>query len=170
MYRHNQNLFDNLSCPASLDRTLLIDRILLRSADYEPVYPDLTFFRLFVKSWSAGRLRAWERLAYMYTCEYNPLENYDMKEKWFDDSNSHNKSENEGKVSGYNTHDYHPSRLNLGESKSTARNDHEGRRHGNLGTMTTQTMIEQEVNLWKEYDVYDVIANEFVNTFCVQIY
>lgn len=43
------------------------------------------------------------------------------------------------------------------------------RAYGNIGTMTTQQMIEQERQI-DIFDVYAIIVNDFIDTFCVQVY
>ena len=194
MYSKNEHLFDTLACPRNLDKTLLIFRILLRGADFEPAYPDVDFLTIAIKGWSESRLRSWERLATMHVAQYNPLENYDMRDQYTDTNNgkttgtttanvaTSESNTDEEKVSAYNANDYQPSRQNLGNnsgnsnttsnSSGTSNNtlQHEQYRHGNIGVMSTQDLITQEAKLWTEYDVYDVIASEFVDTFCVQIY
>ena len=43
------------------------------------------------------------------------------------------------------------------------------RAYGNIGVTTTQQMIEQERQI-DIFDVYAIIVNDFIDTFCVQIY
>lgn len=48
--------------------------------------------------------------------------------------------------------------------------DHEGRVHGNIGVTTTQAMIEQEISLRKNYNIYNLISDSFCDEFLIQVY
>ena len=46
---------------------------------------------------------------------------------------------------------------------------HEGRVHGNIGVMTTQAMIKEEIEL-RKFDIYETIANMFEEEFLIRRY
>lgn len=48
--------------------------------------------------------------------------------------------------------------------------EHEGRVHGNIGVTTTQQMIEQELSLRKNYNIYNMISDSFCDEFLIQVY
>lgn len=41
--------------------------------------------------------------------------------------------------------------------------------HGNIGVTTNQQMVEAELKL-RQYDIYKLITNEFIDTFCIGVY
>ena len=41
--------------------------------------------------------------------------------------------------------------------------------HGNIGVTTNQKMVEAELKL-RQYDIYKLITNEFIDTFCIGVY
>lgn len=41
--------------------------------------------------------------------------------------------------------------------------------HGNIGVTTNQGMVEAELKL-RQYDIYKLITNEFIDTFCIGVY
>ena len=41
--------------------------------------------------------------------------------------------------------------------------------HGNVGVTTNQNMVEAELKL-RQYDIYKLITNEFIDTFCIGVY
>lgn len=56
------------------------------------------------------------------------------------------------------------------DNRDTKRDSkHSGRVHGNIGTMTTQSMIEQERAV-AEFNIYDRICNDFIEEFCLLNY
>lgn len=41
--------------------------------------------------------------------------------------------------------------------------------HGNIGVTTNQQMVDAELKL-RQYDIYKLITNEFIDTFCIGVY
>ena len=41
--------------------------------------------------------------------------------------------------------------------------------HGNIGVTTNQHMVKEELKL-RQYDIYKLITNEFIDTFCIGVY
>lgn len=87
MHLNNDDLFANLSLPEGIDRSTLIDNILLRGGEFEVVYSDPNFMQYAIGSWSRKWFRTMEKWITALNIEYNPLENYDRFEHWEDDSN-----------------------------------------------------------------------------------
>lgn len=57
---------------------------------------------------------------------------------------------------------------NMTEQKDSQSN-HKGYTHGNIGVTTTQQMITQERQI-ADFDLYQLIIDEFKNTFCLGVY
>lgn len=55
-----------------------------------------------------------------------------------------------------------------GESRTQSGN-HTLRAHGNIGVTTTQEMIRQQREI-EQFNMYDIIINDFKNRFCVLVY
>lgn len=53
--------------------------------------------------------------------------------------------------------------------KMDSENVRTGRAHGNIGVTTTQAMIHEERDV-VNFDVYDVIVSDFIDTFCVGVW
>lgn len=47
---------------------------------------------------------------------------------------------------------------------------HKGRVHGNIGVMTTTDILAGWTNFYKDYNIYDLISQLFVNQFCILVY
>ena len=121
--------------------------------------------------------------------EYNPIENYDRNESWTDHkktgeinsavSQSSGTGNNEDKKSAYDAATYSPylksETSSSGNNTSTGISDqnedgtHDGRIHGNIGVKTTQSMVQEELDL-SEFNLYDEISNLFLTEFCVYTY
>ena len=51
LYRYDPTLFDNFQIPTALDKTVLIDNLLLECAELEVLYPDLDFLKFIIGRW-----------------------------------------------------------------------------------------------------------------------
>ena len=83
LYRYDKTLFDRFVVPDELDKNLLIDNLLMESAEREIVYSSFDFMKAAIGSWSAKMLHVWQELYATTQYEYNPIWNKDgiIKEK-----------------------------------------------------------------------------------------
>ena len=106
LYNYDNNLFDLLTLPASLDKDTLVDNLLLRSGQFEVLYPDPDFMKFSIGAWSRKWQATFQRWVDALAIEYDPLENYDRREEWTDkrhgasaESDTENRTQN-GKTHG----------------------------------------------------------------------
>ena len=96
MYRTRPDIFDLMHLPATLDREMMINGILLECAELEVLYSNPDFFKIAVENWSARELESWEWLISTQHYDYNPIWNVDVK-----DSNRYDRKETR-KLAGTN--------------------------------------------------------------------
>lgn len=101
LYNYDNNLFDLLTLPASLDKDTLVDNLLLRSGQFEVLYPDPDFMKFSIGAWSRKWQAAFQRWVDALAIEYDPLENYDRMEEWTDKKHGAN---TESRTSNGKTH------------------------------------------------------------------
>ena len=186
MYQWNNELFKNLELPESLDASILIDNILVRSGEFEVLYADFEFNQYMIGAWSRKWADTFKRWVDALAIEYAPLENYDRKEDWTDTRNGHTSGETSGrtnstttnKVSAYDAGDNlttkdantlvgADSSSSSGESHEGAK--HDGRIHGNIGVTTSQQMLREELDLGY-WNIYEKITDLFLTEFTIPIY
>lgn len=181
MYEYDETLFDKIMLPEYFDRETLVNTILLAGGEFGCLYPAGDFMKNAIGLWSAKNQRYFERLALLMSTEYEPLENYNRREKWHDsgESTAHAEyttgSDTVGKVSAYNSSAFE--NRDKSESSDTGQNDgtnnysvdREGYARGNIGVMSSQDMFKQELDV-VSISPYDLIAGDFINEFCVKIY
>lgn len=188
LYNYKDTLFNEFNVPDGLDKQLAIDTICMRSREMEVLYPNLEFFALRIGMWSRKHQYNWKKLYDTTLLEYNPIENYDRMEEWNDtDTESGsttvtNEIMNSGTVTEQNTafnagladhakeiSDNDTTNNGTGTNKRDAIHSRSGRAHGNIGVTTSQQMIqsEREVAL---FNIYDIIAESFVENFCLMLY
>lgn len=123
---NEDDLFKNLSLPEGIDKDILTNNILLKSADFEVMYSDPYFVQEAIGMWSGKWQRTFEKWVSALAIEYSPLENYDRKEDWSDTLNkgvktsarrdngnersfNQYKNETETEVSAFDSSTYQPS-------------------------------------------------------------
>lgn len=126
-------------------------------------------------------LYGWNKLAEALFSDYNPIENYNMKENRNTDFQEHTVTENEEKVvnkySGFNSDQMNDVSESSTEGNIETTKDDTGSketneltRSGNIGVTTSQQMIESEYNLRKK-NLLDLIYKNidtilFIDYYC----
>lgn len=194
----DSSLFADVVLPEGIDKEVLLDTIILKGGEFEPVYLDPYFMKSAIKSWSIKWNRTFTKWLTALSIDYNPLENYDRFEEWANNSTddrtesatAHDVSNSTGSgttnngrsaynsASDYNKHDNSVTN-SLGSNESTANTEaegsnkhndtHSGRMHGNIGVTTSQQMLQSELDIAK-WSLYDQIADMFINEFLIMIY
>ena len=186
MYQYDPTLFDGVTLPDGMDKTLMINQIIRQSGDLFPYYQVPPQVKTAITEWFARRKGNFAKLWQGFTAEYNPIENYDRQEDSTETPNithtlsnsGQDASTNEADVQGYNGTDYVPnSRTKSSGTSSTNGTDTESgtrtytsRIHGNIGVTTSAQMLEGELALRKSMDIYAIIAAEFETDNLIQVY
>lgn len=185
----NNTLFDSMSLPDGVDRTRVVDQIVEDCAELEILFPDPDYMKYAITSWSARRLYSWTKLFATTNLTYNPIWNKDgtVTETETGSNSAERKTSGEASNSGTNSHKvrgFNESTLtesennsvsNSGTSSENVKDDasHTVTRtreeHGNIGVTTTQQMIKEEREI-SNFDIYQIIADDFKTRFCVMIY
>lgn len=188
------DLFDEIKIPDKLDKEVLVNTILGKCWCYRPCYNDFSIFKQMVNNFFLKNYHTYVKMLDSLTEEYNPLHNYNRYEdrnenRKIVEENEHNanykatqKQDTENKVSAFNSDTYQPSDTTSDNTESTNENEdsynnnHDDtyitRNHlyGNIGVTTSQTMVKDEIELRKLYNIYDIIANQFLSEFMVGVY
>ena len=170
-------LKDNLQLPDGVDADTAEAWIMREAQPFEVVYPDAAYMAYMISTWSAGRLAAWTKMYQTELLEYNPIENYNMYDHWVNEGSGDNSGEY-GSTIDTSEAAFDGSTLKKNQSVDTTGDnsgeysntlEHTQERTGNIGTMTTQMMIEQERDI-ADFSIYKIIADEFKREFCIMIY
>lgn len=85
---YDGHLFDTLTVPAGINKETLVNNILIKSGDYEVLYPNVSFCKQAIAVWSSKWQRTMEKWVSTLGVDWNPIENYDRYEEW-DESSEH---------------------------------------------------------------------------------
>ena len=189
LYNYDNGLFDNLTVPIGIDKDIFINSLLLKSGEFELLYPDLNFMKSMIGVWSAKWSNTFEKWFTGTNASWNPIENYDRYEESTETHANINKAtgsdtvnssgSNEGLVSAYDSSAYQPSSkavtgLNsttstsntLNEDGTNARTSHI---HGNIGVTQASQMLEGFYSI-AEWNLYDHMSDVFIREFCIPVY
>lgn len=184
MNNQGMDLFAQLNLPDGVDRQTLTDTILMNGAEFEILYADPEFMVDMIGIWCKKWYHTMERWAKALSYDYEPLENYDRKEDWTDDGTSssigttNGLSESKQYASAYNQtgEGFTPDASDTSNSSTgttanaTSNQKHNGRVHGNIGVTTSQQMLQSEIDLYKNFNLYNEISNLFLSELCIYTY
>lgn len=155
MYEYDDSIFDGLDVPTYtdknnvvhvVDKTKVIQSILLNCAELEILYQNLEIMKLAIGVWSAAEQDTWKKMYATVMMEYNPLWNVDAD------------IVNIGSVMGFNED----------ENWSDAAKETQ-RRTGNIGVTASQDLIQKERDI-ADFSIIRFITESFKKRFCIMVY
>ena len=185
LWNADNTIFDFLNVPEGVEKEKVINNILLNCAEVSFIYSNPETAKYAIGLWSDKHALEWVKMYETTILEYNPIENYDMKEEWTDHKNANGDSSHQNTASDETTNKVHGFEenaivtANVNTSRGTDRitnsysgteqATHSARRHGNLGVTTSQKMVADE-RLIVQFNMVDYITKEFQKEFCVMVY
>ena len=197
LYNNDNTLFDSLTLPAGIDKTVLVNNILLRSGEFEVLYADPDFLKPAISLWGQKWSRTFEKWQKALAVEYDPLYNYDRREEWVTSEDegtvTTGKSTDVGStdvgttsndnVSAYNDNTLVPDKQNIltsgtntvgnTEMENTSDRDRNevrtGRAYGNIGVTTSQQMLQAELDV-ASWNLYEHITDIFLSEFIIPVF
>lgn len=197
LYNWDDTLFENLSLPEGFtadDKTILINNLLMETAELEVIYPDPDFMKSAIEAWSGKEVINWDRLYKLMLMEYNPIENYNRVE----DSDNQNRgaTTHSGKdisqgsasdtitnhITSFDSNDLqtHDRSQDISGTTDEIRHGHvitdttgyhlHSKISGNIGVTTSQQMAEQEIDITPKLNIFDIIIKSFISRFCLLVY
>ena len=85
MNRFDPTLFDGLTFPAGINKDLAINEILIRSGEFEILYPQPDFLKMQIEMWGKKHYRTFAKWVEALAKEFDPLYNYDRYEEYTDE-------------------------------------------------------------------------------------
>ena len=81
LYNWDPTLFDLMMIPSVLDKPLLINNLIVETAELEVLYPNPVLLKSLIGAWSAKQLSVWQHLYETTGYVYDPIENYNRREE-----------------------------------------------------------------------------------------
>lgn len=189
MYNYDPTIFDDLTLPPEIDKQLFINSLLMKSGEFELLYPDAGFLKPAINVWGRKWYHTFERWIEGQKASWNPIENYDR----YEESNEHTTSSgtgsdttgvtgggsNERTVSAYDSSTYQPAEKNETTSSSSsssstttsgeANKDFDAHIHGNIGVTQASDMLRNWYDI-AAWNLMDHMSDLFISEFLITTY
>lgn len=183
------DLFDDITLPTGMDKTTVVNQIMLDNGLLEVVYPEHDLLKGLIKAHFLARQLDYQRLWNAVSQTYNPLYNLDRKntltektertENTTGNTTSNATQSTEQKVSAFDSSTYQPSEQMSGNTSDTtdATTDSQGQdvhtleshEEGSIGVITPQDMLRREFDIRKDWNIYKFISMDFRDNFMIQL-
>ena len=178
LQHYNKSLFSGVTFPEGIDRDQAINEIILECGEFEVLYSNADFLTEAITLWSNTRQQTFSKWLEALNASFNPLENYDRYDEYTDTEgitgslNSNNTDATD--VSAYDASGYQPKDKVTSSGSSTNKTDrtlkHELHSHGNIGVTRASQMLSEYVDVYDKYNIYHLIAADFVPRFTIMVY
>lgn len=200
LYQWDNSIFEEMNLPEEINAETVKWKILEECAELEILYPDPDFIKESIKYWSDSMMPNWQKIVNALIAEYNPIWNKDGtitdtmvygehsmqygQDKVTavtgqrDQTNTHS-------VSAFNEQGMHASDedhavglqatdTNTRDSRTDTSKQHTDKRtvveQGNIGVTESSAMVRHEVELRAEFNIYQIIADDFKKKYCLMVY
>lgn len=183
------DLFDDITLPSGMDKTTVVNQIMLDNGLLEVLYPEHDLLKGLIKAHFLARQVDYQRLWDAVSQTYNPLYNLDRKntltertertENTTGNTTSNATQSTEQKVSAFDSSTYQPSEQMSGNTSDNtdATTDTQGEdvhtleshEEGSIGVITPQDMLRREFDIRKDWNIYKFISMDFRDNFMIQL-
>lgn len=174
LYNFDGTLFDGLALPDQLDRDIMISTILIETSNMSVIDPSFPIMKESIRVWSQSKLRAWQKQANVLYENYDPFINIKRDEVRNIFQNRNLKGSNKGtvKTAAWDSSDMTDRQTNDISSTDTGWIHTKETYHleGDSAITDAQDVAIKEVKLRAEYEMYNIILQDFKRKFCIQVY
>lgn len=177
----DEDLFDDITLPSGMDKTTVVNQIMLDNGLLEVVYPEHDLLKGLIKAHFLARQLDYQRLWDAVSQTYNPLYNLDRKNtltettERTDNATGTTATTNENKVSAFDSSTYQPSEELTGNTNTNTETQGqdvhtlESHEEGSIGVITPQDMLRREFDIRKDWNIYKFISMDFRDNFMIQL-
>lgn len=80
LFQNNRSLFDGMELPDGMNKSFVINRLLIETAELQALYTDANLAQFAITNWANCRKPVWDKLYSTEKLEYNPIWNVDGTE------------------------------------------------------------------------------------------
>ena len=174
LYEADPNLFQYFLIPAELEKSALVNNILMECGNMEVMYPDADFMEKALGFWSQSRLHTWDRMFEVLYEDYDPFINIKRDEHRVitQTRDLHGTSQSSDSVAAWNESDPTERTRSEGSGSDTGTviTDETFHVEGDSAITDAQDVLKKEIEIRTAYDMYRIIADEFRKQFCLLVY
>ena len=181
LYTYDNTLFTNLNMPHTIipdttppimynpNKDTLISLILEKSADFPCLYPDCDFMKFMIGVWSSNCAYMMQTLWNTLNAQFDPLENYDRHSTISRTASSSSGGTVTAAQTAFNSDAFKDTGKSTSSETAGGTETVTDHTHGNIGVRSGQELQAQTRDM-AMFKWYDIVSNDFINKFCVQIY
>ena len=189
MYNYDNTIFDGLTLPDEINKNDFINVLLMRSGEFELLYPSADFLKPAISVWAMKWKPTFVKWVEGQKASWNPIENYDRYEESGETTTSSGSGSdstsvsgggtNEHTVSAFDSSTYQPADKNENSSSSssnsstqtsgTSNRDFSSHIHGNIGVRDSADVLRNFYDI-AEWNMLEHMADLFVKEFCIMTY
>lgn len=182
LYNFDNTLFEQITMPSVVlspgdtpqvvyipDKDTLISLILEKSADFPALYPDWDFMHFMCGVWSKNCAYMMQTLWDTLNAKFNPIENYDRHSSITRDTIAQSGGTVVGAQTAFNSDAFKDTGKSTSSDNATGTETVTDYTHGNIGVRSGQELQAQSREM-AMFKWYDIVSDDFINKFCVQIY
>lgn len=175
LYDWDNSIFENFTLPDFIDPDIFFPNLMLETAELEVLYPDPTWMKNAMGVWSEKEMPRWESyIAVLNVADYDPFVNMDRHRDYTDTTTPNLTTTSENGVKAWNviasTDPYQDREQTTVTATGTNTFEHYEHNYGDSAMYSKQDIIEKELKVRKENQIYDMIIQDFKNRFCLQVY
>lgn len=172
LYLNDNTLFDNLQLPEEVNKESFINYLILRTSELPLLYADADFMKNMIGVWSANRIQAWERIAIVLYEEYDPFINIKRDEERTTTTTRDLANTYKTNVNAWDDQSADGVLRDAGAGTDTGTVTTHDLYHleGDSAITDAQDVAKKEVELRQNYNLINIIVNEFKTEFCLSIY
>lgn len=174
IYNYDGSIFDGLALPTQLDKDIMISTLLIETSNMSVMDTNPVILKESIRVWSQSKLRAWQKQAIVLYEDYDSFVNIKRDEVRTITQDRDLKGTNKGKVStaAWDTSDMTGRQTNDIASTDTGTITTTEHFHleGDSAITDAQDVAIKEVNLRADYEMYNIILQDFKKRFCIQVY
>lgn len=200
LYQWNNNIFADMALPEEVNADVLTWKILEDCAELEILYSDPDYMRASLYNWSSAMLPNWQKMVEALTAEYNPIWNKDGtitdtmvygqhemqygEDKVTDVTGARDQTATHS-VSGFNAATLqnadqdHATSVQATDTSTRTQHSDTSKQHtdirtvkeqGNIGVTESSAMVRHEIELRSDFNIYQIIADDFKKHYCLMVY
>lgn len=182
LYNFDNTLFEQITMPSVVltpgeapqvvyipDKDTLISLILEKSADFPALYPDWDFMHFMCGVWSKNCAYMMQTLWQTLNAKFNPIENYDRHSSITRETSAQSGGTVVGAQTAFNSDTFKDTGKSTSTDSATGTETVTDYTHGNIGVRSGQELQAQSREM-AMFKWYDIVSDDFINKFCVQIY
>lgn len=174
LYTYDNTIFDNIVLPSDLDKDTLVDNILMEYAELEVLYPDTSFMKEAIGKWSNSRIHTWERMKNVLYEDYDPFINIKRDEvrTITQERDLQGTGTGTDKIVAWNDTNFTDRSKNDSSTTETGTITTTEHFHveGDSAITDAQDVAKKEIDLRRDYDMYNIIKREFKQRFLLMVY